>query len=367
MTIKYSAKNERIKREYFDFLKEAKQQDEQSIDAIAKALARFEGYTRCKEFKCFHKQQAIGFKKKLADQVSKATGEKLSKSTLHSTCRHLKNFIQWLSMQAGYKSAVKYSDADYFNISAKDSRIARAKRPQRVPTIGEIAAVIEAMPVSTAVELRDRGLIAFTLLTGARDAATASIKLKHINFDRNEVFQDGRDVNTKAGKTINTVFFPVGDQYREIVFEWVEYLQNELDFEDNSPLFPKSKSSLSSVCSTQASILIPEHWANTTPIRKVFRQAFERVELPYANPHSFRNTLAKLGEELCTTAEEFKAWSQNLGHEGVLTTFYSYGEVQLERQAEIIRDLKEPDKAGAINTDELARAVARELSKQGVV
>ena len=42
--------------------------------------------------------------------------------------------------------------------------------------------------------------------------------------------------------------------------------------------------------------------------------------LPNFSPHSFRNTLAMLGETLCHSVEEFKAWSQNLGHDGVLTT-----------------------------------------------
>ena len=37
--------------------------------------------------------------------------------------------------------------------------------------------------------------------------------------------------------------------------------------------------------------------------------------------------------------EEFKAWSQNLGHEQVLTTFASYGQVAADRQAELIRRL----------------------------
>jgi hypothetical protein len=36
---------------------------------------------------------------------------------------------------------------------------------------------------------------------------------------------------------------------------------------------------------------------------------------------------------------EYKAWSQNLGHENVLTTFSSYGDVAGHRQAEIIRTL----------------------------
>jgi integrase len=82
-------------------------------------------------------------------------------------------------------------------------------------------------------------------------------------------------------------------------------------------------------------------WRTTAPIREIFREAFQAAGLPYFNPHSFRKTLVQLGERTCKTPEAFKAWSQNLGHEGVLTTFYSYGEVRTERQAEIIRGLGE--------------------------
>jgi hypothetical protein len=37
-----------------------------------------------------------------------------------------------------------------------------------------------------------------------------------------------------------------------------------------------------------------------------------------------------------------KAWSQNLGHADVLTTFTSYGNVPAHRQGELIRALSEP-------------------------
>jgi hypothetical protein len=56
--------------------------------------------------------------------------------------------------------------------------------------------------------------------------------------------------------------------------------------------------------------------------------------------------LAGLGEKLCKSPEEFKAWSQNMGHEGVLTTFTSYGEVSHERQARIIRSLATTEEDG---------------------
>src|SRR5262249_51360948 len=78
-----------------------------------------------------------------------------------------------------------------------------------------------------------------------------------------------------------------------------------------------------------------------------FKEAFEQAGLPYFNPHSFRKTLALLGQRLCRTPEDFKAWSQNLGHEEVLTTFASYGEVAASRQAAIIRGLSHPGNGNA--------------------
>ena len=61
--------------------------------------------------------------------------------------------------------------------------------------------------------------------------------------------------------------------------------------------------------------------------------------MPYANPHSFRKTLVRLGQRLCQTPEQWKAWSQNLGHESETTTFVGYGKVPNDRQSEILRDL----------------------------
>ena len=54
--------------------------------------------------------------------------------------------------------------------------------------------------------------------------------------------------------------------------------------------------------------------------------------MPYANPHSFRNTLAALGRDRCKTLAEMQAWAQNLGHESLATTFGSYGKVASHEQ-----------------------------------
>lgn len=109
---KHHPANERVKRRYCDYLREAKRQSEATVDAVAKALARFEEYTRYRDFKSFHRQQAIGFKRRLAEQESKVTGEKLSKSTVYATLSHPTRFFVWLAGQPGYKSRLSYSDAD---------------------------------------------------------------------------------------------------------------------------------------------------------------------------------------------------------------------------------------------------------------
>jgi integrase/recombinase XerD len=362
---KYNANNERIKRKYLTFLKQAKGQNEASIDVVAKAITRFESYNKHKDFKGFHFEQAIGFKRHLVNQKHHKTGKPLSLATMNGAVRHLKAFIEWLSQETGYKSRVKYSDAQYFNLSEKDTRTAKAKRQKSIATVEQIKHVLTVMPNSTAIEKRDRALIAFTLLTGARDSAIASLKLKHVDFKADMLYQDAREVNTKFSKTFTTYFFPVGEETRAIVFEWVQCLRSEYLFGNDDPLFPKTKMSQCSDNNFQVCGLTSEHWSSAAAIRRIFKTAFALAELPSFNPHSFRNTLAALGETLCHSAEEFKAWSQNLGHEGVLTTFYSYGDVQEGRQADIFKQFKE-GRVGVSPPDvaELAKALAKEMAAQ---
>ena len=314
---KHNAENERIKRKYFAYLKAAKRYSEPTVDAAAKALSRFEEYTRYRDFKAFHTEQAIAFKRHLAEQTGQRSGEKLSKATLHATLTQLKRFFQWLSREPGYKSHIQYSDAEYFNLSEKDTRIATAHREQKSPTLEQIKHVIQAMPVLTEIERRNRALVAFTLLTGARDSAIASMRLKHVDLKEGCIHQDAREVKTKFSKTFTTYYFPVGEEVRQIVTEWVRFLREDKLWCNDDPLFPATRIVLGSTRQFEAAGLERKHWSTASPIRTIFREAFERAGLPYFHPHSLRKTLARLGEQVCQSPEDFKAWSQNLGHEQV--------------------------------------------------
>lgn len=336
---RHNAANTRIKREYFDYLKEAMRRDEASIDQVAKALARFEEATGHKDFKKFHREQAKAFKHRLDTERNARTGKPLARATVHSTLSALRAFFIWLAGQPGYKSKIAYADADYFNLSDKDVRIAKASRQKPVPTLEQVQQVLAAMPAGTDIEMRNRALVAFTTLTGARDGALASLKLKHVNLTEGFVDQDARDVRTKASKTFVTWFFPVGGDALQIFADWCQHLRANLLWSEDDPLFPKTRIGLGATGAFQAVGLAREHWSNAGPIRAIFRDAFTAAGLPYFNPHRFRDMLVQLGERLCVTPEEFKAWSQNLGHERVMTTLTSYGAVAPHRQGELIQGM----------------------------
>jgi integrase len=266
----------------------------------------------------------------------------LSKATLYATLTALKRFFVWLAGQPGYKSRLDYSDADYFNLTVKDARIAKATRPARVPTLDQIRHVIQSMPATTDIEQRNRALIAFTILTGARDGAIASFKIRHIDFSEDKLDQDAREVRTKFSKSFVTTFFPVGDDIRVVVGDWVAYLRTEKLWCLDDPLFPATKVAVGNNLRFEPVGLDRKHWSNAGPIRRIFKEAFEAVGLPYFNPHSFRKTLALRAGQECKTPEQYKAWAQNLGHEDVLTTFRSYGDVSSYRQVEIMRSFARP-------------------------
>jgi site-specific recombinase XerC len=364
--IKRNGANERIKRRYLQHLKETKGRDEASLDAVAKAIARFEDHAKNRDFKKFHVEQARAFKAHLASTRSERTSESLSASTVYSTLAALKSFFAWLAQQRGYRSRINVADAEYFNAPDNLSRVATARRYKACPTVKQVRAMLAALPAGDELQLRDRAVIAFALVSGARDGAIVSFKLKHIDVENELIEQDAREVRTKRAKTFTTWFFPVGDDIRKIFIDWVVFLREQKGFGPEDALFPKSKVAPGYDLAFRAVGLDRETWANASPVRAIFKKACALADLPYFNPHSIRSTLVQLAYDRKLDAEQFKAWSQNLGRDNCLTTFPSYGEIQPSRQAEIIRGLAKPIEAtdGHVPPD-LLRRLVEQLERNG--
>jgi integrase len=331
--------NERIKREYFAYLREALGRDEATIDGVAKSLARFEAAIGARDFKRFHRQQAVSFKAKLQEAVNARTGERLSKATVLSALRDLRVFFLWLAREPGYRSRIAFSDADYFNLSDKDVAVARARREPNPPTVEQMRRVLDVMPAPRPLERRDRALVAFAALTGARVGALASFRLGHVNIPLGFVEHDARTVRTKAAKSFRSDFHQAVPGAAEIVAAWCAELEHDHAWGPNDPLFPQAEIGLDSNGGFVPIGLARRGWATSDPVRAVFRRAFAAAGLPYFNLHSLRAMIVRHYMAMNLTPAQMKAVSQSLGHADVLTTFTSYGQLPTHQQSELIRGL----------------------------
>jgi integrase/recombinase XerD len=329
--------NERMKRKYMIFMREADGYDEATMDAALAAIHRFEAHTNVKDFKTFRHEQAVSFKHHLEKQTNVRTGKLLAKSTLLSILSDLKAFFFWLADQRGYKGRFQYSDSKYFNLSDRDTRIARARPEKKVPSLEQMQHVIRSMPYGTVIERRDRALVAFILLSAGRNGAVIGLKMRHVDIAGRRVTWDPRDVQVKRGKTFVTDFYPVGDDIRQFLDDWVSYLTNELLWGPDDPLFPSTLQEIGPDGNFQHIALERKCWATADPVREIFKAAFAAVGLPYCSPHRVRDTISMLGQKICPSFEAWKAWSQGMGHEDISTTWGSYGPVSADRQAEIMR------------------------------
>lgn len=333
---KCNEENERIKRKYLHHLRCAQRKDTATVQKAAEGILRFEARTNFADFKRFHIEQVIKFQDRINSEVSKTTGKPLAKSTIRSILAANKGFIFWLADQPGYKSRIRHSDADYFNMDAKGQRVASAVRETPYPSMEMVRHVFDAMPTEVEQDRRNKAVIAFLMLTGARDGAIASLKLKHINMIDGYVFQDAREVLTKNSKTITTYFLPVDAVYHECFADWVAFLRKEKLFGPDDPLFPPLK--VGFVDGAMKVIGFERRcYKNANAICKLVKDAFKAAGLPEYTPHAFRKTLVKWADHTYPTREAFKAFSQNIGHSSVVTTISAYYPVSLERQGELVK------------------------------
>ena len=337
--LKYLEENERIKHDYAAYLRNAKGQDDASIDKTRAAIRRFEESTKFKPFKKFNRNQAVDFKAYLDRQRNATTGKPLGLSTVDATLRLVKGFFHWLVSRAGFRRVLTYADVEYFNNTIKAGRIAHTQRTIPYPSMQQAAHAFQAMPFDTSFQKRDKALFAFFMLTGARDGAVASLKMKHVNVELGHVFQDAREVKTKAAKTIMCQFFPVDAAYRNCLTAYVTYLREVELFGPEDALFPKARVGVVEGQGFTNLGLARTGYTNAAKLNTIIRGAFDAVQMPQYTPHAFRKTLTHLGAELCKGPEAFKAWSMNLGHENVATTINSYLPITTARQMELIRKM----------------------------
>jgi len=340
---KYKAKNEKIKRKYFKWLQEAEGFSPSSIEGIEKAIWDYEMFNNDDDFAHFSADSAKGFKKWLSEKKLKKGGT-IGISTQYDRLRFLKRFFTWLSGQAGYKSKINVYDANYLRMDKKLAKIATAPKVEEedYPTLELVKKLCKSIEITNEIDLRDRALIAFTLLSGMRDKAIITLPLGCFNPETYEVKQDPtKGVQTKFSKTIVSVLFQFDEELLQYVLDWVKLLKEVKVFGLKDPLFPSTK--VEQMSDTEyifeAKGVEPVFWRSTSTIRKIFEDRTINAGLEYFSPHKYRHLATRLATDNCRSAEQIKAVSQNLGHERIHTTLLTYGKLHNYRVKEVVSEM----------------------------
>src|SRR3954451_6618131 len=172
------------------------------------------------------------------------------------------------------------------------------KQPQRLPRTlkpEEVAALLNRIPATTPLELRDRALFELAYGCGLRAEELVNLDLESIDFDAETVRVEG-----KGGKTR---FVPAGEPALRAVTRYLERARPALAAADGEPALLLSKSG---------------RRLSTSDVRRRLRvwarhAAHQGAVHPHALRHSFATHLLEGGADL-------RAIQELLGHSSISTT-----------------------------------------------
>ena len=339
-TRKSNEDNERVKRTYLRYLRNAKGYSENTVNKAAEGILRLEKATDFKPFQKLHEDDAISFREHLTNTLTGKTGKPMIATSRVNIQVIVRAFLHWLADQTGYKSKISHSFADHFSTLIKEMRIAKASRLKKAPSIEQAAHAFRQMPTATIMDRRDRAFFALLVLTAARIDAACSLNVGHVDLQSGCVNQDGAEVRTKFGKTFVTYFMPVDKIFEDCLSSWIAELTKAHLFGPTDPLFPKPDIHISPTLGIINRGLSRVHYKTNDCLRRVIQNAFTAVGHTPFTPHRLRDMAVATSNGYVTTAEELKAVSMNLGHSSIHTTVDDYGSLSPERQGEVMRSLR---------------------------
>jgi len=323
--------NERMKYKYRNHIQHAKGKDMKTIIEDLKHIRVFEKFMRFVDFQTFNKDVACKY---VQDLFNKGKAVNFITSNL----RAVKDFLNWLERQRGYRSKINYDDIDYLNVSRNQRREAKAQNYQETYKFEQIIKSIRMMPHKTEKDKRDKAIVSLQALCTLRISELRTVKI------RNMIEEDGiwfidvnpKNMSVKFAKQREAVFVPLADDIIDNVIAWRNHLIAKR-FKKDDPLFPAIDNRFNQQNLLEQNISVNAIKSDTT-IRNVFKRAFTDAGLDYINPHSFRKTLAKYAQH--QSPEFLNAVRQNLGHSSIDTTLSSYGQLSSFDQRRIIADNK---------------------------
>ncbi len=176
------------------------------------------------------------------------------------------------------------------------------KKPQRLPQVfkpAEVAALLDRIPATTPLELRDRALFELAYASGLRAEELVSLSVDSIDFDSETVRVDG-----KGGKTR---LVPAGEHALKALEIYLQRARPALGSGDRDPALFLSKSG---------------RRLGTSDVRRRLRTwgRFAAAQVPAladAHPHALRHSFAT---HLLEGGADLRSIQELLGHATISTT-----------------------------------------------
>ena len=215
---KLNASNERMKYKYRHHIQRTKGMDIKTVIENMKHIRLLEKFMQFTGFQNFNRDVACKY---VSDLCNKAK----SMSFITSNLRAIKDFLNWLERQRGYRSKINYDDIDYLNVSRNQRRAAKAQNYQKTYKYSEIIQTIRQMPDKTEKDLRDRAMVSLQALCTLRISELRTVKIRNMIEEDGILFIDvnPKNMSVKFAKQREAVFIPLPDDIIENVVVWRAY------------------------------------------------------------------------------------------------------------------------------------------------
>ncbi|WP_171230810.1 tyrosine-type recombinase/integrase [Ruegeria sp. HKCCA4008] len=256
----------------------------------------------------------------------------LGNSTIRHHASQVRQFFKWLRLQDGYKR-LSQNIPLYLELPKAVHAKTLPRDDRDYLTIEQAEKMLEKMPDRTIAERRDRAMVACAYTSGLRAAALTTLRLKHIDLYKRELVQNALEMRAKNGKSFRSVFFPRTEAFQEVLVNWLSELV-VLGFTQDDAVFPE----LAHLKQRGSEISPVPPMKSSSAVSCAFNLATSQIGRK-CTPHSVRDTLKALGDELCTSPKDRKAWSLNLGHTNEKITEIYYGKMSDHQRRSIIEGL----------------------------
>jgi site-specific recombinase XerD len=173
------------------------------------------------------------------------------------------------------------------------------KRPSKLPVVlkpDELARLLDRIPATTPLELRDRALFELAYASGLRAEELVNLDVESVLFDGEEVRVEGKGSKTRM--------VPVGEEALQALARWLE----------------RGRPRLSEPGDRERALFLSRSGKrlSTSDIRRRLRAWTRKVGLPGAvSPHALRHSFAT---HLLEGGADLRAIQELLGHASISTT-----------------------------------------------